>query len=189
MELPLTKQPVITQDPKNLIIYGVPKVGKTTLLSTLPSCLIVDLEQGSDYVEAYKVKINTLPEFIDLCKSLRQYETDNDGKHAYKFIAIDTVTALEEFAKPLALNLFKKTPMGAKSDCEDILTLPMGAGYGYLRTAIEKLIDMISIYADNIIIIGHVKDESITDSEGKEVGSVKDFDLTGKVLPFKRVIF
>lgn len=128
MKLPLEKQPIVTQDPKNLIIYGVPKIGKTTLLSMLDSCLIVDMENGSDYVSAYKVKINTLPEFIELCKSLQQYEKDNDGKHAYKFIAIDTITALEEFAKPLALSLFKKTPMGAKSECEDILTLPMGAG-------------------------------------------------------------
>jgi hypothetical protein len=36
MELPLTKQPVITQDPKNLIIYGVPKV---KLLAVLRSDL------------------------------------------------------------------------------------------------------------------------------------------------------
>lgn len=31
-----------TDNPKNLIMFGLPKVGKTTLLSMLPKCLIID---------------------------------------------------------------------------------------------------------------------------------------------------
>lgn len=33
--LPTVKVPAETQDPKNLILFGLPKVGKTTILSTL----------------------------------------------------------------------------------------------------------------------------------------------------------
>lgn len=40
--LPKKRLPKVTQDPKNLIIYGVPKVGKTSLLSTLENNLIID---------------------------------------------------------------------------------------------------------------------------------------------------
>ena len=54
------------QDPKNLILYGVPKIGKTTILSHLPDCLIIDIESGSDYVDALKVKISTLSELKEL---------------------------------------------------------------------------------------------------------------------------
>lgn len=37
--LPTEKIKALTQNPKNLILFGLPKVGKTTLLSTLPNCL------------------------------------------------------------------------------------------------------------------------------------------------------
>ena len=102
-----------------------------------------------------------------------------ESPHKYKFITIDTVTALEEFVKPLALNMYKKTPAGANYN-GDILNAPMGIGYSYIRQAIEFIIEKLSANTTNIILVGHVKDKTITSNEGKEVGSVKDFDLTGK---------
>lgn len=172
--LPKKKLPKVTQDPKNLIIYGVPKIGKTSLLSTLEDNLIIDLEDGSDYVEALKVKVHNVNELNNLCKEIIK------AGCPYKFVTIDTITALEEIAKPLALSMYKSSPLGKNYTGNDVLSLPMGAGYGWLRQAIEKLIDIVSKTAKNIIIVGHVKDKSITDSEGREVGSIKDFDLTGK---------
>jgi sporulation protein YlmC with PRC-barrel domain len=172
--LPTKKLPRVTQDPKNLIIYGVPKIGKTSLLSTLDNNLIIDLEDGSDYVEALKVKISNVADLSALCKEIIK------AGCPYKFITIDTVTALEEIAKPLALSMYKASPLGKNYTGNDVLSLPMGAGYGWLRQAVEKLIEIVSKAAKNIIIVGHVKDKSITDSEGREVGSVKDFDLVGK---------
>lgn len=38
---------------------------------------------------------------------------------------------------------------------------------------------MVSKCTENIILVGHVKDKAIVSAEGKEEGSVKDFDLTG----------
>ena len=173
INLPTSPVPKVTQDTKNLIIYGMPKIGKTTTLSTLQDNLIIDFEDGSDYVEALKVKVHNLNEFGELCKALQE------SPHKYKFITIDTVTALEEFVKPLALNMYKKTPAGANYN-GDILNAPMGIGYSYIRQAIEFIIEKLSANTTNIILVGHVKDKTITSNEGKEVGSVKDFDLTGK---------
>ena len=172
--LPMTKIPAATQDPKNLIIYGVPKVGKTTLLSHLDSCLIIDIEDGSDYVDAMKVKVKTLSELQQVCKAIMEA-----GK-PYKFIAIDTVTMLEEFAKPLALREYQKSPAGATFD-GDILTAPMGIGYSHLRLAVEKIIAMVSSVTTNLILVGHVKDKSIVSASGSEIGNIKEFDLTGKL--------
>ena len=42
ISLPTVKVPSVTQDPKNLILFGAPKVGKTTIISTLENCLILD---------------------------------------------------------------------------------------------------------------------------------------------------
>lgn len=46
IELPKSKIPAETQDPKYLILFGLPKVGKTTILSTLENNLILDMEMG-----------------------------------------------------------------------------------------------------------------------------------------------
>lgn len=172
--LPTTPLPKVTQDPKNLIIYGVPKIGKTTLLATLESNLLIDLEEGSDYVEALKVKIKSIKELSELCAEIKK------ANKPYKFITIDTVTALEELAKPLALKLYKESPQGSNFTGSDVLAAAHGSGYAFLRTAIEKLINLISDCAPNIIIVGHVKDKAIGSSEGSTEGTLKEFDLTGK---------
>lgn len=175
--LPTKKVAAETQDPKNLIIYGSPKVGKTTLLAELPNSLLIDLEEGSTYIDAVKVKAHNIAELSEVCKAVIEA-----GK-PYKFIVLDTITALEEMSKPLAAKLYMATPMGKnyQGGGEGILALPSGGGYLWLRNAIEKIIDMVAKCADNIILVGHVKDKAIVDSEGKEQGSLKDFDMTGKI--------
>ena len=62
MELPTKKVKASRKSPKNMIIYGAPKIGKTTVLSQLDNCLIIDLEDGSDMLDALKVKANSLKE-------------------------------------------------------------------------------------------------------------------------------
>ena len=136
--------------------------------------MIIDIESGSDYVDALKVKVANFNELRELC-----VEINKAGK-PYKFIAIDTVTTLEEFAKPLALAAYRKTPQGADFD-GDILNAPMGAGYSYVREAVEKIISMVGSVTTNVILVGHVKDKSIVNASGAEIGNVKDFDLTGKL--------
>lgn len=85
MELPTTKVAVTNLNPKRTIIYSQPKVGKTTLLSQLPNCLIIDLEDGSNYVEALKVKVNNVKELYELGEKIKEA-----GK-PYKYVAIDTI--------------------------------------------------------------------------------------------------
>lgn len=97
--LPTSVVPAETQDPKYLILFGLPKVGKTTILSTLPNNLILDFEDGSKYVEALKLRIHNLQELKETIKAIKEA-----GK-PYKYITIDTVTAVEEMAKPVALQM------------------------------------------------------------------------------------
>ena len=40
---------------------------------------------------------------------------------------------------------------------------------------------MVGSVTTNVILVGHVKDKSIVNASGAEIGNVKDFDLTGKL--------
>ena len=56
--LPTKKVKKERVNPKRLIIYSKPKTGKTTAYAGLENNLILDLENGSEYVEALKMKID-----------------------------------------------------------------------------------------------------------------------------------
>ena len=178
INLPTTKIPAKTQDPKYLILFGLPKVGKTTVLSTLENNLILDFEQGTTYVDALKYEISSLKELKEVVKAIKEM-----GK-PYKYITIDTITAVEEMAKPLAIQLYQNSPIFSTkySDVKDVTQLPNGSGWTFLRQAVEMIVDMVASATENIIICGHVKDASL--SEGVD-GSVKDLDLGGKL---KRIL-
>lgn len=169
--LPKEKIKATLQDPRNLIIFSKPKQGKTTAIANLPNCLIFDTEQGSLYVDALKIQINSISDLNNVCKAIIK------AGRPYKFIAIDTMTALEDMSKPLALKLAMNTPLGSKLTPEsDILNLANGAGYKFWRDAIEMLVSMVSKCADNIILICHTKDAAVANSDV----TVKAIDLSGK---------
>ncbi len=172
--LPKSKIPAESQDPRNLILFGLPKAGKTTVLSTLNNNLILDFENGSTYIDALKIKINTLKELGEVCKAIK------DAGKPYKFITIDTITAVEDMAKPMAIRLYQNSPMFSDkyANVTDPAQLPNGSGYTFWRTAIEKIIDMVADCAPNLIICGHVKDAALSENAS---GNLKTLDLTGKV--------
>ena len=177
--LPMTKVSAETKSPKNLIIFSKPKVGKTTLLSHLDNCLILDLEDGADYVDAIKLKAKSIDDIRAIGKAIKE------AGYPYKYIAVDTITALEEMCIPFAEDLYSKSSMGknwftdGKPKYGSILNMPNGAGYPWLREAFTKAVDYIKTWAPRIILVGHVKDV-VLDKNGSEFSAL-DLDLTGKL--------
>lgn len=125
MTLPTEKVKATTVNPKKLIIFSKAKTGKSSLLAELPNNLIIDLENGTDYLDALKVKCNSFKDITDVLAELKK-------GHKYDYITIDTITKLEEMVLPYAAQLYKATPMGKNFDRENkgvsVLTLPNGAG-------------------------------------------------------------
>ena len=177
MELPKAKVKASRKSPKNMIIYGAPKIGKTTVLSKLDNCLIIDLEDGSDMVDALKVKAHNLKDLQTIGSAIIK-----EGR-PYKYIAIDTISKLEEWCEGYAKQIYMRTPMGKNFEKNNpgasVLSLPNGAGYLYLRMAYKEWIDKLNKLADHVILVGHLKDKML-EKKGKEV-AVKDLDLTGKI--------
>jgi len=186
--LPKQKVKATTQSPKNLIIFSSPKVGKTELAAGLENNLILDMEEGSDFVDAMKIKVKTVDDIKKVGVAIKEDD------YPYDYVTVDTVTALETICLPYAEILYARTPMGknwfkqkngkldpdsGKAQYGQITSLPNGAGYTYLRQAFTNIIEHIKTFAPRIILLGHVKDTQL-EKDGNEVSS-SDLDLTGKI--------
>lgn len=176
--LPTQKVQAVSTDPSYLILYGLPKSGKTSCLAQLPNNLIIDLEGGSLFVDALAIQARTITDLGEIASAIRAKNTEV-GHNFYKRITIDNATRLEDICMGYACQIYRNTEMGKNWKGTDITTLPRGAGYVYLRTAVKKVIDMFRELCDQFILVGHVKD-SITDKEGEEINA-KEIDLVGKL--------
>ena len=171
--LPTKKVKAERVNPKRLLVYSKPKTGKTTAFAGLEDNLILDLENGAEYVEALKVSIPDLQTLLDTGKAIKE------ANKPYKYVTVDTVTALEEMIMPLAVKLYRQTTMGKNYTGDNVTTLPNGAGYLYIRQAFFQVLDFIDTLAPTIILSGHIKDK-VVDDKGDMVMAA-NIDLTGKI--------
>jgi len=174
--------------PKILLIVGQPKVGKTTALSMLPNNLIIDLEDGSDYIDG--IKVNLIKNYkkggkhpnkqLTALHNAIQDENKKLQGYAYDFISIDTITALEDIAREVATAKYKASIVGRSFAGTDIVAeLSKGAGYLWWRKALEEMLFQFAGLAKyGLILTGHAKQGSNI-REGVEF-SANDIVLTGQ---------
>lgn len=186
MELPTIKVKASRINPKTIILFSNPKTGKTTAVAALENNLIIDLEDGSEFLDALKINVLQLAEkdnkspltvLKDITTSIKE-ANDKKGGYVYKYITLDTATALEKIALDLGNILYRKTPMGRNWQGDDVTKLPNGAGYQFLYEAMRVIIDEFSALCDTLIILGHLKTK-LVEKEGKEM-EARGLALTGK---------
>lgn len=164
-------------DPKLMLLYGPPKVGKTTILAALPNCLILDAEDGSDYVSALKVKINSIEDLREVSASVIA------AGRPYDFVALDTITAAEGWCEERGRILYKASVIGKNFVGKSILELPDGSGYFWLRKAFDEVMEAIIPMAKRVILLGHLREKYLGGKDAKvdSMVSTKTIDLTGKI--------
>ena len=173
--LPTTKIKAEFQSPNKLIIFSKPKVGKSSALAQLENSLILDLEKGTDFLDACKLQASNLEEIKVIGTAIIE------AGRPYKYLIVDTITKLEDMVLPLAAKSYRETPIGKnwKGEDSEILNLPNGAGYSYLRTAFFKVLDYLYTLAPRVILVGHLKAKYL-EKDGKEVVAA-ELDLVGKL--------
>ena len=164
MALKKTKRKIVSLNPSIMLLYGPPKVGKTTMLSKLDNCLIIDTENGSSMVEGYIEKVNNRQELINLVKEAK------DG-HDYKYFAIDTIDKVVDWAEKAVCREY---------EVPSIADLSFGKGYALTREKVMGTIHNLKSCVDHLIVIGHRKvARAIVD--GKAIVEPESLDITGKL--------
>lgn len=197
--LPTERRKATDYNPKLMVLFGKPKSGKSSLMASLDSNLIIDLEDGYRALDVMCVQARSAKDIFSIKSAIEEKNKENGDKPFYRFITIDNATRLEEMALVYAAVLYRQTSMGAtwglmkdkignvvkdangKSKIDpkaDVRQLPNGAGYLYLRNALKEMVNMFKPLCDTLILVCHVKDKQIkkNDEETTEMA----VDLAGK---------
>lgn len=104
LTLPTSKIPAVSENPRYLILYGLPKAGKTSCLAQLDNNLIIDLEGGSVFVDAMAIQCRTINDLGEAVSAIRA-KNKEVGHNFYKHITIDNATRLEDICMSYACTL------------------------------------------------------------------------------------
>lgn len=197
IDLPKEVKTNVTKNVQSMIVYGLPKCGKTTALAKLKNCLIIDTEKGSAFVEgAFIMQVPEDKGEVGKFKWLKELanKIKEEGK-PYDYVVIDTLSELDTWAEWVGTWNYMHSSQGKNFnrgkdgkivdrnsiDYESVLTLANGYGYRYTREAIldifETLKDLGKVCT---IFVCHVTDKMISKNGSSEV-LVKDLALVGKV--------
>lgn len=141
----------------NIIIAGVPGIGKTTLALSAPKPLLIDFDKGVSRVEA-KYRQDTLT--ANSVQEVRTELTTTDLSD-YETIVLDTGGKLFELMKP---EIIKENSKAGKSDGS--LSLQ---GYGIAKRKYHDFLEFLKSLNKHLVIIFHAS-EVVLDEETKLTG-------------------
>lgn len=196
--LPTERRKAQNYNPRLLVLFGLPKSGKSSAVASLDSNLIIDLEDGYRSLDVMAVPAKDIYDIFAV-KAALEKKIKETGKKPYTYITIDNATRLEEMSLIYAAALYRKTPMGQswgylrdkdnnllRKDGKpivdtkaDVRTLPNGSGYFYLRNALKEVIHMFQPLCETLILVCHVKDKQVQ-MNGEESSKLV-VDLAGKL--------
>jgi len=155
LTLPTKPIPAESGNPEFMILYGDPKVGKTSALAQLPDSLIIDLENGTKYVDAVAIQARTIEDLGKIAQLIRA-KNEELGKKAYRRIIIDNCSDLEKICLPYAAKLYRSSDIKNSTwKGEDVRDIPFGAGYRQLYKALDKVFAMFQELCDEFVLVGH----------------------------------
>ena len=201
-KLPENFSVVIPKNPSDLVIVGIPKIGKSVLMGDFSkkyNAVILNLEKEAyAYIEGKIINIHISNETttIEAYENYIKYRNlllDNKGKYDYLLIdglsdldALSVIggTYLYMFNSPQGKN-FNRDKQGNVYKYGDenfklVTDLGEGHGYAWSRKFFLDQIELFKQVAPHRIYNAHIADKLLRDG-GKEEVNVSEIALTGKL--------
>lgn len=159
----------LRKNPNSILIYGMPKVGKSFMMTSLKDALILDLETGYD---AYSGAIARI-ENLEALAAARQeiIALHEKGQFPYKFIVLDTVDILADWIEADTCHTYRVS---------SIVDLAYGKGSGIVRERVINLIKSLKALCYCLVVVGHIKSKEYNTDTGA-VLSPETLDLPGRL--------
>lgn len=201
--------PVKPREPEinasSIILFGKEKCGKTTALSLLPNCLIIDTEKGTRKSKSLAIEV---PEDLGPVGKMQWLEKLADKLIAegkpYDYVALDTFTEINEWAEWSGTYRYMNSIQGKKfnrvkdkngnpipggaflspddPDYESVHTVGEGFGYRWSREDTVRMFNKyLNVSKKCTIFVCHVKDKFVGQKDNTDIVLTKQLALTGAV--------
>lgn len=187
------------------ILFGLPKSGKTTLLAQLPNCLIIDTENGSDFVKGLIKKVPDDRGPVGRMRWLEEFADHliEEGR-PYDYVALDTLSEVNDWSEWSGTFRYMNSIQGKKfnrvkdedgnpikngeyldpdnADYESVHNIGEGYGYRWSREDTLRVFDKYCKVAKKcVFFVCHVEDKFIPLKENTDKIIVTQLALTGKI--------
>lgn len=146
-----------------ILVYGRPKIGKSTFCSNLDKALFLATEPGLNHLEVFKMNINSWENFCYACAEIQE------GKHDFTTIVIDTVDNMVMYCSQWVCKQYGVDYPG---------DLDFGKGWNAVTKELKRTLSSLSNLPYGLIMIGHSKVEEV-ETKTKKYNRV-ELNLSGK---------
>ena len=148
---------------KYILIYGQPKIGKTTLASQFPRNLLLAFEPGYNGLDNIMVQpITNWSEFKQVLRQLAQKEI----QEKFDTITIDTADIAWDYCEKFicSSNVNESTGETPKT----LGDIPWGKGYDLCKTEFDSALRQIAMLGYGLVIISHEQLKNVKTEKGDE---------------------
>jgi len=160
----------------NLLLYGEPKVGKSTFATTASSPLVCDAEAGYRYMSSRGINI-PVAEVLQWSDMQEFYK--EASKPEYKTIIIDPVN---ELLDKLIISA-KANRMYIQNTDPNALSMK---GWGYVKDKMKQMLKSFRDMDKNVIFVAHVKEKE-DDGQIKKTPKL-DANLSAELMAMMDII-
>jgi hypothetical protein len=145
-------KPVTELGKQTILLYGSPKLGKSSFASKAPGSLFFECEPGLNHLEVFKVPTYSWEAFLEACKLVAK------GEHNFKTIVIDTID-----------NAFKMCSdyVCAKHGIEYEGDMGHGKGWALVKNEWHRVLTRLASLPYGLIMISHAIDKTIETRTGE----------------------
>lgn len=141
---------------KFILLYGEPKVGKTTFLSKIPKTLILSFEPGTNALNnVYAQPIQTWTDFKMALSQLRMPELQKK----FDIIGIDTADVAYDLCVKYICN---------QNNASQIGDLPWGQGYDMAKKEFSSAFNDLAFLGYGMVFISHSTEQKLKNEKGEE---------------------
>ena len=145
--LPTKKTPPkVALSDQTILIYGRPKIGKSSFCANAPGALFLATEAGLNWLEVFQAPIKTWQEFLMTCKEI------SEGNHGFKTIVVDTV---DNALKMCSVYIRAKFKIDHESD------LGYGKGFSLVYDEFYRVLNKLSLLPSGLFLVSHSEDKEI----------------------------